>query len=248
MSIKVHVHGALGRMGSTVVAAVAEAPDMELCGSTDKDDDLVAALAKSQPQVVVEFTIPEAVEANVRSILDAGIHVVAGTTGLAADKAAELGQLAQEKGVGFLLAPNFAIGVLLMQRFAREAVKSFPDVEILELHHQMKLDAPSGTAIHTASLIAETAARHDLQLNAQRLAETEILPGSRGGCKDQIPIHSVRLPGLLAHQEVMFGGPGQVLTIRHDAMDRRAFMPGVLLGIRQILSRKGLWDSLEHFL
>ncbi len=245
MSKRVHVHGALGRMGSSCVNAITAAADMEVCGKTDFGDDLAAALAAGQPDVVVEFTIPDAIEQNVRTMLNAGVPVVAGTTGLSPDKAAELGELARGKGVGFLLAPNFAIGVILMQKFAREAARHFDDVEILELHHDRKVDAPSGTALHTADLIAAAAER---PLNQGRPVETELVAGARGGRRHDIPVHSVRLPGLLAHQEVMFGGLGQVLTIRHDALDRQAFMPGVLLGIRTIGEHLGLVDSLECLL
>lgn len=245
MTIRVHVHGALGRMGASCVTAIEAAADLEVCGKTDFGDDLAGALATGKPDVVVEFTVPAAVEDNVRTMLSAGVPVVAGTTGLAPDKAAELGRLAEERGVGFLLAPNFAIGVILMQRFARQAARHFDDVEILELHHDRKVDAPSGTALHTADLIADAAER---PLNQGRPDETELVPGARGGKRQGIPVHSVRLPGLLAHQEVMFGGLGQVLTIRHDALDRRAFMPGVLLGIRSIRDHRGLVDSLERLL
>jgi 4-hydroxy-tetrahydrodipicolinate reductase len=245
MTIRVHVHGALGRMGSTCVEAVSQAVDMSLCGSTDQGDDLARALAEERPDVVVEFTVPSAVGQNVRTMLEAGVPVVAGTTGLAPETARELGLLAESKGVGFLLAPNFAIGVILMQRFAREAVRHLPDVEILELHHDRKVDAPSGTAIHTAELIREAA---EAGINANRPQEDELVPGARGASVGGIPIHSVRLPGLLAHQAVMFGGLGQVLTIRHDTSDRRAFMPGVLLGIRSIRNHVGLIDSLERLL
>ena len=245
MTIRVHVHGALGRMGASCVTAIEQAADMEVCGTTDFGDDLAEALSAAKPDVVVEFTVPAAVEENVRTMLTAGVPVVAGTTGLDADKAAELGRLAEDQGLGFLLAPNFAIGVILMQKFAREAARHFDDVEILELHHDRKVDAPSGTALHTAELIAQAAGR---PLNAGRPAETELIAGARGARHNEIPVHSVRLPGLLAHQEVMFGGLGQVLTIRHDALDRQAFMPGVLLGIRSIRDHRGLVDSLEHLL
>ena len=224
--IQVHVNGALGRMGSTCLVAVQEAEDMALCGQSDVGEVLGALLAKNGAEVMVDFTVPDAVEAGVRTALDSGCHVVCGTTGLSRDKAEALGRVAEEKGVGFLLAPNFAVGVILMQRFAREAVQWFPSVEIIELHHEKKVDAPSGTAIATA----------------------RELEGARGGGASKIPIHSVRLPGLLAHQEVLFGGPGQVLTIRQDTLDRQAFMPGVLLAIRKIRKRRGLVDSLEHLL
>ncbi len=245
MTIRVHVHGALGRMGSTCVTAVQEAEDMELCGETDAGDDLARALAEERPDVVVEFTVPSAIEANVRTMLQAGVSVVAGTSGLPPERARELGEMARAQGVGFLLAPNFAIGVILMQRFAREASRHFDDLEIIELHHDRKVDAPSGTAIHTADLIAEGAER---PLNQGRPEETESLAGARGARAGDIPIHSIRLPGLLAHQEVLFGGLGQTLTIRHDTLDRRAFMPGVLLGIRAIRGHTGLVDSLERLM
>ncbi len=243
--IQVHVNGVLGRMGSTSVKAIEEAKDMVLCGSSDAGDDLPALLASGGAQVMVDFTVPDAVAAGVRTALDCGCHVVCGTTGLARDQAEALGQLAEEKGVGFLLAPNFAVSIILMQRFAREAARWFLDVEILELHHEQKQDAPSGTAIATARQIAAAAAA---PLNDSRPEQKELLKGARGGAESNIPIHSVRLPGLLAHQEVLFGGPGQVLTIRQDTLDRRAFMPGVLLGIRKILDRRGLVDSLEPLL
>ena len=243
--IQVHVNGALGRMGSTTVTAIEQADDMVLCGKSDQGDDLQALLSSAGAEVMVDFTVPDAVEASVRVALECGCHVVSGTSGLARDRAEALGQLAQEQGVGFLLAPNFAVGVILMQRFAREAVAWFDDVEILELHHEQKRDAPSGTAIATAREIAAAA---DRPLNDSRPDQQELLAGARGGAESNIPIHSVRLPGLLAHQEVLFGSPGQILTIRQDTLDRQAFMPGILLGIRKILDRKGLVDSLEHLL
>jgi 4-hydroxy-tetrahydrodipicolinate reductase len=243
--IRVHVNGALGRMGATCVQAVEAAEDMVVAGLSDAGDDLHGLLAAGKAEVMVDFTVPDAVEAAVRAALEAGCHVVCGTTGLARDKAEALGKLAEEKDLGFLLAPNFALGVILMQRFAREAVKVFPDVEILELHHEQKQDAPSGTALATARQIAAAA---KAPLNAARPEQRQLRQGARGGSEAGIPIHSVRLPGLLAHQEVLFGGPGQVLTIRQDTLDRRAFMPGVLLGIREIPGRRGLVDSLEHLL
>ena len=243
--IQVHVNGALGRMGSTVVAAIGQAVDMVVCGKSDEGDDLAAALSNNGAQVMVDFTVPTAVGASVRTATEAGVHVVCGTTGLPTDEATKLGRLAEQQGVGFLLAPNFAVSVILMQRFCRQAARWFHDVEIIELHHEKKQDAPSGTALDTARQIA---AAVDQPLNQGRPEEIELVAGARGGTVDNVNVHSVRLPGLLAHQEVLFGGPGQILTIRQDTLDRQAFMPGVLLGIRKILDRKGLVDSLEHFL
>lgn len=232
-------------MGATCVQAVAAAADMVICGQSDAGDDLAALLAAGDAQVMVDFTVPDAVAAGVRTALEVGCHVVCGTTGLPREQAETLGRLAEDKHLGFLLAPNFALGVILMQRFAREAAKVFADVEILELHHQQKQDAPSGTAIATARQIAAAAPG---ALNASRPQQQQLLEGARGAVEQGIPIHSVRLPGLLAHQEVLFGGPGQVLTIRQDTLDRSAFMPGVLLGIRRVVGRRGLVDSLEHLL
>jgi len=242
--IRVHVNGARGRMGSTCVQAIEATSDMVVCGQSDAGDDLGALLAQGEAQVMVDFTVPDAVEAGVRTALEGGVHVVCGTTGLPRDTAETLGRLAEAKDLGFLMAPNFAIGVILMQRFAREAARWFRDVEILELHHEQKQDAPSGTALATARQIAAAAGA----VNASRPDAKELLPGARGASAGGIPIHSVRLPGLLAHQEVLFGAPGQVLTIRQDTLDRSAFMPGVLLGIRRILDRRGLVDSLEELL
>ena len=243
--IRVHVQGAKGRMGSTVVSAVEAAADMELTGTSDLGDDLAAALAESSPDVAVEFTTPDAVEQSVRTMLEAGVHVVSGTTGLPCEQAQALGEVAAARELGFLLAPNFSISTILLQRFAGAAARHFADVEIIELHHERKLDAPSGTAIHTARLIAEAAPG---EVNPGRPDETETIPGCRGGKEAGIPIHSVRLPGLLAHQEVIFGAQGQLLTLRQDTLDREAFMPGVLLGIRKIHEHRGLIDSLEHLL
>jgi 4-hydroxy-tetrahydrodipicolinate reductase len=232
-------------MGALCAAAIRDEADLELCGTSGRRDDLGAKLRACRPQVLVEFTVPDAVEANVRAALEAGVHVVSGTTGLPRERARALGELAQARGLGFLLAPNFAIGVLLLQRFAREAVRWLPDVEIVELHHADKTDAPSGTALATADQIAAAATG---DLNAGRPRAHELAAGARGGVRGGVPIHSVRLPGLVAHQEVIFGGLGQALTLRHDALDRRAFVPGVLLAIRRIDRYRGLVDSLEPML
>jgi len=247
MSTRVHVVGASGRMGRAAVTAIAAARGLELAGTTGRDDDLAAALAEHAPDVVVEFTAPDAVERNLRAILDAGLHAVTGTTGLPAEVQEELGLVARSKGRGLVIAPNFALGVILMQRFAREAARHFRDVEIVELHHPGKKDAPSGTARHTARQIA---AVEGPRLNQASAGGEEHLAGSRGGREAGIPLHAVRLPGLLAHQEVLFGGPGQLLTIRHDTTDRSAFMPGLLLAVRQVAAGAvtGLVDSLEPLL
>ena len=232
-------------MGSQAVQAVSGDPALRLCGQTGRGDDLGQCLQESRPDVLVEFTVAEVVEQHLRAGLFAGAHVVSGTTGLPDAVARELGDLAAERGLGLLLAPNFCIGVLLMQRFCRDATAWLDHVEIIEGHHERKRDAPSGTALATAKQIARAAGR---PLNQGRPEEVETQPGARGGRQDGVPIHSVRLPGLLAHQAVIFGGVGQVLTIRHDTLDRQAFMPGVLLAIHRIRERKGLVDSLEPLL
>lgn len=243
--IRVFVIGASGRMGRAVMEAVGEARDLELCGASSRGEDLPRALAAARPQVCVEFTVAEAAEQNLRTALRQGAHVVSGTTGLAAGVVRALGEEAGRAGLGLVLAPNFAIGAVLLQRFAREAARFMPDVEILEMHHERKRDAPSGTAWRTAELIAEASPR---ALQAADREEHELLPGARGASVDGIRIHSVRLPGLLAHQEVLFGLPGQTLSLRHDTLDRRAFMPGVLLAIRRVVGHRGLVTSLEEFL
>jgi 4-hydroxy-tetrahydrodipicolinate reductase len=230
-------------MGQLCVAGVQAAPDLHLCGTSGRGDDLAAALAASQPDVAVEFTTGDVAGQHIAAMLAAGAHVVSRTTGMARDAVLERGEQAARCGRGLLLAPNFALGVLLLQRFARQAAAYFGDVEIVELHHDGKRDAPSGTALATARQIG--AARRAPRRAA---AEVELLPGCRGGAEAGVPIHSVRLPGLLAHQEVLFGGPGQLLTLRHDTLDRAAFLPGILMGIRRIVERTGLVDSLDPFL
>jgi len=245
MTIRVHVHGAKGKMGSAASAAIEAAEDLSLCGQSGRTDDFKRALERSRPEVVVEFTVPDAAESNLRTILNYGAHAVSGTTGVSSSVASELGALADSCGLGCLLAPNFCLGVILMQRFSKTAARWFDDVEIVEMHHEHKLDAPSGTSLHTARLIAQAAGR---PLNRGRPREHQPLAGARGARCGDISIHSLRLPGLIAHQEVLFGATGQRLSIRHDCVDRLAFMPGILLAIRRIADFRGLVDSLDHLL
>ncbi len=237
-SLRVHVHGAGGRMGVMVVAAIREQTDLTLVGTSGRADDLDSALAASRPDVLVEFTVPTAVGANLRTAIARGVSVVSGTTGISNAELDALRTLAASRRVGVVLAPNFSLGVVLMQRFAKEAIRHFPDAEIVELHHDKKLDAPSGTAIHTARMLGATRGR-----DADGATEA-----SRGERVDGIPVHAIRLPGLLAHQEILFGGLGQLLTIRHDAFDRRAYAPGILLAIRRVGELDRLVDSLEPLL
>lgn len=240
---RVVVVGSKGRVGSRIVAGLRGASDLTLAGEVDLGDDLEKTLRASRADVAIDFTTPKVVFANVRTILSCGVHAVVGTTGLAPDQLSALDGIAREKKVACLIAPNFALGAVLMMRFAEEAARHFPWVEIVERHHEKKLDAPSGTAALTARRIAK--ARSEAPAPAE---ETESAPGARGGRVDEVPVHSLRLPGSLAHQEVYFGGPGETLVIRHDATDRDAYLPGVLLAARRIGGRAGLIPGLENLL
>jgi 4-hydroxy-tetrahydrodipicolinate reductase len=244
--IKVGVLGARGRMGSEVVKAVTESKDCELVASLDQGDSL-DALVSAGAQVVVDFTTPDVVMANLEFLIMHNIHAVVGTTGFSDDRLAQLNTwLAANPKAGVLIAPNFAIGAVLMMEFAEKAAKFFESAEIIELHHPNKVDAPSGTAARTASLISD--ARKKANLPAMPDATTSTLDGARGATVGDVPVHSVRLRGLIAHQEVLFGGLGETLTIRHDSLDRAGFMPGVLLGVRQVSSHPGLTVGLEKFM
>jgi 4-hydroxy-tetrahydrodipicolinate reductase len=237
--------GARGRMGSEVCRAVEEADGLELVAAVDAGDDREPLRAAS---VVVDFTTPDAVLDNVRWCIDAGVHAVVGTTGFDEDKLATVrGWLADAPGVGVLVAPNFGIGAVLLMKFAAEAARWFESVEIIELHHPRKADAPSGTARRTAELIA--AARRDAGLDPSGPdATSSALDGARGASVDGVPVHAVRLSGLVAHQEVLFGGTGETLTLRHDSLDRASFMPGVVSAVRRIGDRPGLTVGLEQLL
>lgn len=245
MTTRVAVIGAAGRMGSTVCGAVEGADDLELVGRFDEGDDLGDL---GGADVVVEFSVPSASPANVAHCVARGVHVVVGTTGWSESRLETLrGQLAEApEGTGVLIAPNFAIGALLMMNFARQAARFYESVEVVELHHPAKVDAPSGTAARTAALIA--AARAEAGLADVPDATTEDPDGARGARVDGIPVHSVRLRGLVAHQEVLLGAEGEMLTIRHDSFDRVSFMPGVLEGVRGVSSHPGVTVGLEHYL
>ncbi|QGN56919.1 4-hydroxy-tetrahydrodipicolinate reductase [Nostocoides sp. HKS02] len=243
-TIRVAVIGANGRMGSEVCRAVDAAEGLELAGRFDAGDDLGDL---GGAQVVVEFSVPDASPANVAYCVERGVHVVVGTTGWDDDRLDALrGQLAEHQAVGVLIAPNFAIGAILMMRFAQQAARFYESVEVVELHHPGKVDAPSGTAARTARLIAQ--ARSDAGLGDVPDATTQDPDGARGARVDGIPVHSVRLRGLVAHQEVLLGAEGEMLTLRHDSFDRASFMPGVLEGIRGVGAHLGLTVGLEHYL
>lgn len=244
--IKVGVLGARGRMGAEVVKAVTEAPDLELVAALDLGDSL-DQLKSSGAEVVVDFTTPDAVMANLEFLISNQIHVVVGTSGFDADRIAKLEKsMAANPKTGVLIAPNFAIGAVLMMEFAAKAAKYFESAEIIELHHPAKVDAPSGTATRTAELMSQ--ARKEAGLGQMPDATITALDGARGSRVRDIPVHSIRLRGLVAHQEVLLGGFGETLTIRHDSLDRAGFIPGVLLGVRKITSNPGLTVGLEKYM
>ncbi len=261
--IRVGVLGASGRMGQLVCKAVADDPELALVAGVGKStvgghlgqlighpeidvriSDELDVLLQAESEVAVDFTTPDAVMENVRWAIEHAMHIVVGTSGIDEAGLDEIGRSLDGEGneSNVIVAPNFAVGAVLMQRFAAQAAGVFPSAEIVELHHDGKADAPSGTALTTARRMAK--ARGE----AWRGPEGETMPGVRGGDVEGIRIHSVRLPGLVAHQEVIFGGPGQTLTLRHDSIDRSSFMPGVLLAIKAVASRRGATVGLEHLL
>jgi 4-hydroxy-tetrahydrodipicolinate reductase len=261
--IRVGVIGAAGRMGQMVCRTVAGEPDLALVAAIDRSkvgqsigsqighpkldvpiSDELDRLLEAEVEVAVDFTHPEVVMDDIRWCIEHGIHLVVGTTGLEEDELDEIRKLIEDEGgePNVIVAPNFALGAVLMQRFAAEAARFFPAAEIIELHHDGKADAPSGTALSTARRLVEERG------GGYRGPSTESIEGVRGGEVDGVRVHSVRLPGLVAHQEVILGGQGQTLTIRHDSTDRSSFMPGVLMAIRAVSTRPGLTVGLEPLL
>jgi 4-hydroxy-tetrahydrodipicolinate reductase len=237
----VAVIGAAGRMGRTVCDAVESAPDLDLVARLDVGDD-VAALA-GRADVGVDFTVPDAAEANVTALVQAGVHAVVGTTGWDEQALQRVSTLLSGTSLGVVIAPNFALSAVLAMRFAAQAAPWFESVEVVELHHPDKVDAPSGTAVHTARAIA--AARRDAGVTTSPDATTSALDGARGADVDGVRVHAVRLRGLVAHEEILLGNPGEMLTIRTDSFDRSSFMPGVLLAIRRVVGRPGLTIGLD---
>jgi 4-hydroxy-tetrahydrodipicolinate reductase len=264
MAVRVLVAGAAGRMGREVVKAVVGDPETALVGAVDIGEigadagelagvgaqgvavgsDLAAALRETGAEVIVDFTRAEAAYANAQTALSAGVSPVVGTTGMSPAQIETLRRLAEERSAGAIIAPNFALGAVLLMRFAAQAARYLPEVEIIELHHEKKADAPSGTAIKTAEMIRTARAPERLP----RPEETILVEGSRGGDFDGIRIHSVRLPGYVAHEEVIFGGVGQTLTLRHDSIDRISFMPGVLMACKRVRGLGRLVYGLENLL
>lgn len=262
--ISVLVCGAYGKMGREVLKAVYNDQELQLIGAVDVktshndvgeligigkigvtvSDDLEKVIATTKPQVMVDFTNPESVMKNIRIAIKNGVCPVVGTTGLTGEDYAEIRSLLETHNVNAVISPNFSVGAILMMKLSQDAAKYFPQVEIIELHHDQKLDAPSGTALRTAELIA--AKRGTIKQGHPD--EVEKLPGARGGDLAGIRLHSVRLPGYVAHQEVIFGGLGQTLVIRHDSISRESFMPGVVLACKKVLTVKGLVVGLEHLM
>ena len=252
--IKVLVNGALGRMGKTVCGAVKADNELELVGAVDVfegeveglkvETNLDAALKKFSPDVMVDFTRPAVVFQNVMTALENKVSPVVGTTGLSDEAKEKIRELAEKNSTPAFIAPNFALGAVLMMLIARKVARYMPDVEIIELHHDKKLDAPSGTAELTAKMISEVRPPH----KQGHPEEVERLPHVRGAEVDGIRIHSVRLPGYVAHQEVIFGGLGQTLTIRHDSTGRDSFMPGVVLACKKVRGLSGLTVGLDKIL
>ena len=246
MKIKVAVLGAKGRMGSESVRAISAANDLDLVASLDLGDSL-DLLKSSGAQVVLDFTHPDSVMKNLEYAINSGINVVVGTTGFDSRRIEEVkALLAKNPKVGAIIAPNFGLGAVLMMQFAAKAATYFESVEIIELHHPEKADAPSGTAARTAELISDVRAK--AKKGAMPDKTSSGLAGARGAKVGDVPIHSIRLRGLVAHQEVLLGDQGETLSIRHDSIDRSGFMPGVLLAIRSVSTRPGLTFGLENLM
>jgi 4-hydroxy-tetrahydrodipicolinate reductase len=264
--LKILVSGAAGKMGSEVIKAVKKEKDLILVAAVDIaqvgidagedagvgplgveiSKDLKSAIRDSKPDIAIDFTHPNIAMANAKVILESGVHAIIGTTGLSGSDLAELKKLCAKNKVNCIVAPNFAIGAVLMMLFSKTAAKYMPNVEIIELHHDKKADSPSGTALKTAELILQSEAAAGLKKG--KASEIENLAGARGGSLNGIHIHSVRLPGFVASQEVIFGGLGQTLKIRHDSISRESFMPGVIMAVRKIKSLNGLVYGLENLL
>ena len=242
--MRVGVLGAKGKVGATMVAAVEAAEDLTYTAGVDAGDSL-SLFSDSQTEVVIDFTHPDVVMDNLKFLIDNGIHAVVGTTGFTDERLNQVESWVKDKpNVAVLIAPNFAVGAVLSMHFAKQAARFFESAEVIELHHPQKADAPSGTAARTARLIAQ--ARKGLPPNPD--ATSTGIEGARGADVDGIPVHSVRLAGLVAHQEVLFGTQGETLTIRHDSLDRTSFVPGVLLAVRKVGEHPGLTVGLEPFL
>jgi len=243
MSNKVIVNGAQGKMGILACKTIQDHPDFELVASLGRNDHLAEAISRTQAQIVIDLTRADCVYENSLTIINQGAHPVIGSSGLLEEQIETLRQRCDEKKLGGIIVPNFSISAVLMMRFAADAARLLPEVEIIEAHHPQKLDAPSGTAIKTAELIA--AARGQ---SKSKPPLKELLPGARGASHHDVTIHSLRLPGILARQQVIFGNTGETLSITHDTIDRSAFMPGLILACQHVQELNGLYYGLEHLL
>lgn len=244
MAITVLVNGAFGRMGQMVTEAVRAHPKLELVGQIGREYDLKKSILDSKAQVVVDFTHPSAVLQNTKIIIEAGAHPVIGTSGLTKEEIISLQKLAAEKKIGGLIAANFSLGAVLMMKYAKEIVRYMPNVEIIEKHHEMKVDSPSGTAMRSVDMMLEAGVtmNRDIETNHENVS------GARGGNYHGVPIHAVRLPGFLAHQEIIFGSIGETLTLKHDSIDRQCFMPGVCLACEKVVQLDHLVNGLDKLL
>lgn len=240
MAINVIINGANGRMGQVTQTAIAQENDLQLVACTNHGDNLANTITQTNADVVVDFTLPDCVYDNAKIIIDAGARPVIGTSGLTLEQVNSLKQHCADKNRGGIIAPNFSLGAILMMKYAQDAARYLPNVEIVEMHHQHKVDAPSGTAAKTAQMIADT------QANSAPTQSPK--DPARGDHHHGVPIHSVRLPGYFAHQAVIFGGDGETLTIRHDGMDRTSIMPGVMLACRKVMALDHLVYGLDELL
>lgn len=229
MPTRIIVNGASGKMGKITATTIKSQPDFSLVAEIGRGNNLANTIQETGAEIVIDFTVPAVVFENTKTIIEAGARPIVGTTGLTLQQIEQLKLLCEEKSLGGIIAPNFSLGAILMMKYAKDAVKYLPDAEIIEMHHAQKIDAPSGTALKTYHLMLES--NPELKKNNK-----------------EMPIHSVRLPGFFAHQAVIFGGVGETLTIRHDAIDRTSMMPGVLIACRKVLALQSLIYGMEHIL
>ena len=244
MTIRILVNGANGKMGQITTKTIANCAEFALIGTLGRKDNLAEEIKTTKADVVIDLTNPDVVLQNTKTIIESGAHPVIGTSGLTKDQLQLLQKRCAELKLGGIIAPNFSLGAVLMMKHAQEIAKYFPHVEIIEMHHDKKLDSPSGTAIRTAEMMS--AVRTSVSIELKNVRET--VAGARGARYQQIPIHSIRLPGLVAHQEIIFGGTGETLTIRHDSIDRECFMPGIIFSCKKVMALKELVYGLESIL
>lgn len=241
MTIRVLVNGAAGKMGHAIVKTITDHPDFILAGKTGRHDDLADEIKNSHAEVVVDVTSADAALKNAQIIIESGARPVIGTSGILKDQIDILQKRCKELKTGGIIAPNFSLGALLMMKYAQEMAAHFSDVEIIEMHHDGKLDSPSGTAIRTAEMLAEKISAKNPPKKTR-----EVVPGARGATCENIHIHAIRLPGLVAHQQIIFGSLGETLTLRHDTIDRQCFMPGVVLACQKVMELDRLVYGLEN--